>query len=109
MITEQDLQEAIAECRGQRNPNANTCIKLAAFYIIREHMFPDKSVKEDNYSFDAPPITHQVIEYSGDSEFAQAIQGRTVDEIMPIIDEIMDALKVLNPRFYASIMRKIEY
>ena len=36
MITEQDLLEAIAECQGQRNPNANTCIKLAAYYIILE-------------------------------------------------------------------------
>ena len=35
MITEMDLQEAIAECQGKRNPNADTCIKLAAFYIIK--------------------------------------------------------------------------
>ncbi len=40
MITEHDLQEAIAECQGKRNPDANTCIKLAAFYTIKEHLFP---------------------------------------------------------------------
>ena len=39
MITEKDLQEAIAEGQGQRNPNANTCIKLAAFLTIRKEMF----------------------------------------------------------------------
>ena len=39
MITEKDLQEAIAECQGERNPNANTCIKLAAFYTIRNELF----------------------------------------------------------------------
>ena len=42
MITEKDLQEAIAECEGQRNPNANTCVKLAAFYIIKDHLFPQQ-------------------------------------------------------------------
>ena len=30
MITEHDLKEAIAECEGNRNPDARTCIKLAA-------------------------------------------------------------------------------
>lgn len=109
MITEQDLQEAIAECKGQRNPNANTCIKLAAFYTIKEHLFPKDNVSpsdlQERYSYDAPPM----IEYNGDSEFAQAIEGRAVDEIIPIIDEAMEALKVLNPQFYKSIMRKIEY
>ena len=39
MIREEDLQEAIAECQGQRNPNANTAIKLAAFYTIRRELF----------------------------------------------------------------------
>ena len=42
MITEKDLQEAIAECQGQRNPNANTCIKLAAFYTIRRELFGEE-------------------------------------------------------------------
>ena len=39
MITEKDLQEAIAECIGQRNPNANTAIKLAAFYTIKRELY----------------------------------------------------------------------
>ena len=39
MITEKDLQEAIAECKGKRNPDSSTCIKLAAFLIIQEHLY----------------------------------------------------------------------
>lgn len=111
MITEKDLQEAIAECKGQRNPNVNTCIKLAAFYTIKEHLYPDKEIVEDplsNYSYSMPPDSSS-IELDSDSEFAQAVNGRTVNVIMPIMDEAMNALKVLNPNFYASIIRKIEY
>ena len=37
MIKEEDLQEAIAECQGVRNPNANTCLKLASYYTILDH------------------------------------------------------------------------
>ena len=54
MITEKDLQEAIAECEGQRNPNANTCIKLAAFYTIRQHMFGEDQISEA-HSFASQP------------------------------------------------------
>lgn len=109
MITEHDLQAAIAECKGVKAPNANTCIKLAAFYIIKEHLYPEREIKETNeqYSYDPPP--DPVIDINSDSEFAQVVNGRLMEEIMPIMDEAMEALKVLNPRFYASVMRKIEY
>lgn len=107
MITEQDLQEAIAECEGQRNPNANTCIKLAAFYIIRDHMFGDQRESE-GYSFASmPPLGGNIVEYEGDSEFANAISGLNSDVVWPIMDELMQSLSVLNPRLYDGVMRRI--
>ena len=51
MITEKDLQEAIAECQGERSPNASTCIKLAAFYTIKEHLYPDQVKNTDPEPF----------------------------------------------------------
>ena len=38
MIREEDLLEAIAECQGERNPNAQTCRNLAAYYTILDHV-----------------------------------------------------------------------
>lgn len=107
MITEQDLREAIAECEGQRNPNANTCIKLAAFYTIREHLFgshEEKPVIEHSF---APPTQGDVVLYEGESEFAQAIAGRDQDDMWAVMDELMDTLSVVNPRLYAGVMRRI--
>ena len=116
MITEQDLQAAIAECQGQRNPNAGTCIKLAAFLIIQDHLFPEKSqlAKEKStgqlsYSYSASP-DEQVdnsISYSSDTEFSQAIYGRDQAEIWPIIDELMSVLQATNIRLYNGVIRKI--
>ena len=97
MITEKDLLEAIAECQGERNPNANTCIKLAAYYTILREMSP-----EPTYSFSTGIV------YDSDTQFAKAIRGRTEDEIFPVMDELMTTLQVLNPRLYAGVMRKIE-
>lgn len=118
MITEQDLQAAIAECQGERNPNANTCIKLAAFYTIREHMFGEKDQFRDtakmvqpDYSFaKEPPLQpiKNVIRYESDTDFANAIYGREESEIWPIVDELMSVLQATNKRLYDGVMRKIE-
>lgn len=101
MITLTDLEEAIAECQGQRNPSVNTCIKLAAFYTIRREMQPDSQ-----YSYASAPAEN-LIEYSSGTEFADAIRGRDYAKVLPIIDEAMTALRVVNPRLYASIIRKL--
>lgn len=110
MITEHDLQEAIAECEGQRNPTANTCIKLAAFYIIRKHMFGKEDDEPVRYSYAPPPEDlrpESVIDYESDTEFSQSITGRDALEIWRIMDELMTTLQVVNPRLYAGVMRKI--
>lgn len=105
MITEKDLQEAIAECEGQRNPNANTCIKLAAFYTIREHMFGKVEPKpEEQYSFSAQS---DVVTYEGKSEFAKIIQGKEPAEAWALMDELMSTLQIVQPRLYDSVMRKL--
>lgn len=109
MITEQDLKEAIAECEGTPNPNANTCIKLAAFYTILNQM---KGTETDSSPIYRTPqysmaTETPVIKYS-DSEFSQITEEKGIDVIFPVIDELMDALMVINPKLYDSVIRKME-
>lgn len=114
MITERDLMEAIAECQGERNPNANTCIKLAAFYTIRNELFgkPEQVERAEDahsYSYAAAPVdTAETIHYDSGTDFSQAIDGRNPDEVWPIIDEAMSAVQVLMPRLYAKVMRDLQ-
>ena len=106
MITEHELLEAIAECQGQRNPNSSTCIKLASFYTILDHMAEKPSYSEmPNYSFASE--TENTITYQSGTEFADAVYGRNVDEIMSIVDELMSTLSVINPSLYAGVMRRL--
>ena len=106
MIKKEDLLEAIAECQGQRNPNANTCIKLASFYTILDHMAEKPSYSEmPNYSF--ANETENTVKYQSGTEFADAVYGRDVDEIMGIMDELMSTLSVVNPPLYRSVMRRV--
>lgn len=109
MIREEDLHEAIAECMGKRNPDANTCIKLAAYYTIMRELYPQEQVQEQlplmpAQSFAAEP---ESIDYEGDSEFARLCRERSVSYIMPILDELMDVIKITQPRLYDGVMRRL--
>ena len=105
MITEKDLQEAIAECQGKRNPNAETCIMLAAFLTIQKEMFGKQETVVPMYSYASEPV--EEVTYSSDTEFSQAIQGMPTEKVMQIVDELMTTLQAINPRLYAGVMRKV--
>ena len=108
MIRETDLREAIAEMQGQKNPNAQTCIKLAAYYIIQDHLTgaerETRPVEIEPYSISGsdPGIT-----YEGESEFAQLIHGKDQDAVMAVMDELMSTLHVMHPRLYDGVINKI--
>lgn len=119
MITLHDLEEAIAECQGERHPNANTCIKLAAYYTIRQEMFGVKDAPAatipHGYSTQGPPEgdtwgeePETLIDFDSGSKFSAAINGKNASYVWPIMDELMDVLNVTNTRLYNGVMRKIQ-
>jgi len=112
VIMEKDLQEAIAECQGQKDPNANTCVKLAAFLIIKDYMYPDEpSDLEGVYKISKTPkapVNYGVVQYESDTEFSRLINGKSPDIVWPVIDELMSTLQVINSRLYESVIHKIE-
>lgn len=105
MITVQDLHEAIAECQGERNPNAQTCIKLAAYYTILNQITEQTPVIPGYASAKEPE--RDTVSYDSGSEFSAVLNGRAIDEVMPILDELMDTLQLINPRLYDSVLRKL--
>jgi hypothetical protein len=105
MITERDLQEAIAECQGTRNPGASTCLKLASYYTILDHTQRNNDV-QPSYSFASEPGSNS-IDYKGKSEFVQIINGKNINEVLSVMDELMSTLQVLNPRLYNGVISKL--
>lgn len=107
MITEADLQQAIAECQGERSPNANTCIKLASYFTIQDHLF---GVPDSSASFFAAPesLPCEGITYQSNTDFARAVYGKNADDVLAIVDDLMDALQALCPRLYRNAMRHFE-
>jgi hypothetical protein len=107
LITERDLQEAIAECQGERSPNANTCIKLASYFTIQDHLF---GVPDSSASFSAAPesLPCEGITYQSNTDFSRAVYGKNADDVLAIVDGLMDTLQVLCPRLYRITMRHFE-
>lgn len=103
MITEKDLREAIAECQGTRNPNANTCIKLAAYYTILDNIVKDEKAEEKYpmYSYDMPE------EYQSESEFGQLLYEKDQYNVLKVVDELMETLRIMQPKLYEAFMRKL--
>lgn len=109
MITEKDLIEAIAECQGQKNPNASTCIKLAAFYTIKNELYPAQKHPADIFTgySTASPENSQIIAYAGESEVAGLINGMRTEDVLAVFEELMESLSVVEPRLYAAVLRKL--
>lgn len=106
MICKEDLLEAIAECQGQRNPNANTCIKLASYLTILKSLEEDSDPKKESQDQPATQPEENFYSYA-ESEFMNKLAGKSVDEIVDIFAELMETIKVLNPRLYQGVLRKL--
>ena len=106
MITEKDLQQAIAECQGVRNPNSSTCAKLASYYTIMDHIKEPSGDPIPKYSYDPGPV--DTIRRLGDTEFLEMIQDKRTDSVLLAMDELMDTLKIISPRLYNGMMRKLK-
>ena len=111
MITEHEINAAIAECLGKRNPDANTVRTLAALYTIKEHLYPEGMEPPGwlpQYSYaPAPDQKPYMISLDSDTEFARVIEGRDPEEILPIMDEAMTLLQAVYPACYNAIMSKL--
>lgn len=108
MITEQDLQEAIAECEGQRSPNTSTCIKLAAFYTIKNELFPKEKPENNGIPVFYSGSNGQDARYYSETEFGKLVNTKDLHHVLSVMDELMGTLNVLNPRLYAGVLRKLD-
>ena len=110
MIYEKDLDEAIAECQAKRNPDASTCMKLAAFYTIKHFMYPTAQESlpvAPAYSYAPAPDGAKVI-IDSDSEFARLVDGKDQEKVWPVIEELLDVIHTLHPQLYAAVLDKLK-
>lgn len=102
MFTRAELIDAINEFEGGRHSIQN-CEKLAAIYTVLDHL--NEPDYDRGYSGDSKVNTE--IGVYGDSEFLNMVAGKPPEKVWQLIDELVDALGVLNPRLQTNFMDKL--
>ncbi len=105
MITETELLEAIRECENAPSSYQN-CERLAVFYSLRDKLYGKPEEQQ-------PAAQEQTAEFmlqtdKSGSEFMRAISGKDWTSLLAILDELMDTIKILQPRLYDAVMRKLQ-
>lgn len=81
--------------------------KLADLYTIRNQMEKAKSPDAPaQYSYTAAPEPDPLPQY-GDSDFMMAVAGKDPVKVWAVMDDLMDTLRVTNPRVYRGVIRRI--
>ena len=77
---------------------------------IKDYLYPNYEEPYQQYSYSAPPMEHAetYIETNGDSEFLKAVDGRKADKVWKLIDELVEAVKILHPRMYTTFIDKVQ-
>ena len=115
MITEKEIEQAIKECL--REPvTGNKRAVLADLIIIQDYLFGEPMQSQEApqpipmQSYSAPPMeqVENYIQTTGDSEFLKAVDGRKADKVWKLMDELVEAVKILHPRMYTTFIDKIQ-
>ena len=49
-----------------------------------------------------------IVELVVDSEFLKAVDGRKADKVWKLVDELVEAVKILHPRMYTTFIDKVQ-
>ena len=116
MITEKEVEQAIQEC--MRDPiTGNKRAVLADLIIIQDYLFGEPTRAQEvqqmpmpTQSYSAPPMEQVEIyvETNGDSEFLKAVDGGKAERVWKLMDELVEAVKILHPRMYTTFIDKVQ-
>ena len=99
MISIEQINGEIATLEEQV-PTHVVMQKLASLYTVRDHMIIPQTgeVRQD--------IPDTLTNY-GVSDFLTAINGKSTKNVMLVVDELIEAVEVLNPRLTSNFFEKL--
>lgn len=109
MIDLREIRETIEEIRrhgttvGQAEKLA--LLYIAADYIEREDAESAHAPMESGYARASEP---DAVDVEPRSEFLTACDGARIEDVLAVLDEHMEAIRVLYPKEYEAMVRRIE-
>ena len=96
MLSIEEVERTILELE-KRDTTYATCERLAWLYIVHDHL-TQRIVQEKA----------RAAEMEG-SPFLAACSGAEISEILRVVNEHMEAVRVIYPKEYDSVVKRIEY
>ena len=115
MITEKEVAQAIEQCM-QEPVTGNKRAVLADLIIIQDYLFGEPTRAQEipqpmpMQSYSAPKTLEQVeiyVETNGDSEFLKAVNDKKADRAWRLMNELVEAVRILHPNMYTSFIDKV--
>lgn len=94
MISIDEIERTILELE-QKDTSYAVCEKLCWLYICRDHLKPVQI-----------PET-KTVSTKGTSPFLAAANNKPIEHVLQIIDEHMEAIRILYPKEYDAILEKL--
>lgn len=116
MITEKEVAQAIEQCM-QEPVTGNKRAVLADLIIIQDYLFGEPTLAQEvpqmpmpMQSYSTPPMeqVETYVETNGDSEFLKVVNGRKAERVWKLMDELVEAVKILHPRMYTTFIDKVQ-
>lgn len=114
MITEKEVAQAIEQCM-QEPVTGNKRAVLADLIIIQDYLFGEPTREREvpqptpMQSYSAQPMEQVEIyvETNGDSEFLKAVNDKKADRAWRLMNELVEAVRILHPNMYTSFIDKV--
>lgn len=101
MISLEQITGEIAVLEEEK-PTHTSMQKLAALYIVRDHLVVGTQPTTPAV------VSNEVIPTLDiDSPFLHAIYGKKASDVLPVINELVETVQMLNANLYDGFMRKI--
>lgn len=102
MFSKNEILDAIDELEMSPATYQNA-EKLATFYSLYDHLYIQKEPMNRIES-----VREVIIDRYGDSEFMRAIEGKDAEKEWLIMEELMETIRLLQPRLYQATLDKLK-
>lgn len=96
MLNMQEIQEEIEKLESCGATTYAVCEKLAILYNVKDHSAADRK-----------PERASEVSFAG-SEFMLAAQRVQQSDLIQILDEHMEAIRLIFPKEYNAVLRKLD-
>lgn len=105
-----EIEWAIHELKNQESSENNYAL-LAALCVCRDELMGKAAPQMSEYSLTTAPVAEPILDAPlgryGDSDFLLTVAGKDPANAWEVMDEHMEALRIVNKRVYNDVMRKL--